>query len=266
MLIRRILDQVGREPLAAFAISIALVVPFVTQYIPSYSDRLAKRKSEAEEYVLLCTQPKSDSVVLHENNGSEGKYSLLYPVTCTLSNNTSESVSISEYGPRLIDGRVSYRMIGEPNPFPAITLAPEISNIVAEEFPLPRLLSPKEQFMFKSVIAIPIDNLLDDRDKVCKTPSADLLKNRSITICSTGRTSHLLGNYTNLYFSTGFIGWNKYGAGVSFGNGKEVVYQTDREFTPLHCEQEGGENSSLCRKAGTYYLPKPYWTNSRGLH
>lgn len=262
MLINRFVDQVKKEPLAFFAIVVALLVPLV----PSCSDILEMQKSKAEEYVFLCSRLEPDSVKLHENVDSGGHYSLLYPTTCTFTNNTSKSVSISEYGPRLIDNQVSYSMIGKSSPYPTITLAPKLSQIVEEDIPLPRLLSAREQFVFKSVIAIPIGKkLLDNADKKCKEPSVALLKTAPLTICK-GKKRHLLGNYTNLYFSVGFLGWNKYGSGIRLGSGKEVVYQTPYEFTPLSCEQEGGKSSMLCResRSGSYTLPKSYWTNSRG--
>lgn len=212
-----------------------------------------------------------DSFVVHKHieviskNNREGNYSLLYPTTCTFSNNTSESVSISEYGPRLIDGLTGHPMISESHIYPTITLASHLSQIVDEKVTLPLLISPNEQFVFKSVIAVPIKKIFDAEKGKCIEPTL-ATANTNIHICSTNKKIYPLGNYTNLYFSVGFVRWSEYGTGLKLGNGKEVIYQTSHQFTPIECKIKGVRELRICKSRGSYTLPKPYWTNTKGQH
>jgi hypothetical protein len=241
-----------------------VIIPFVTQYL---ADRSKNKESESEEYVLQCTKPMSTNFNLHRHIASRDYYSLIYPVTCSFSNNTSKPISISEYGPRLIDNQVSYEMISKLTSYPSITIAEKLSDITGENILLPKLLSAGQQFLFKSIVAIPIGKeVLDHTDKKCKTPSMEILEKSDVTICGSEQKKYLLGNFTNLYRSVGFIGWNRYGSGVKLGNGKEVVHRSDHQLSPVDCKGVGSDTLPICQNNGSYVVPKTYWTNDRGYY
>lgn len=254
-----------KEPLALITLGVTLVLHFV----PGYTEIVGLLQPKPIEKVTLdCTEPDPDEIILYprEDHAGEIFNHITMPITCLLYNNTSEPISVVEYGPALISNRRSSAFLFERNVYGSITpiIGEKMSVEVTEgNAKVPLFLQPKEVWEFNSLFAVPyVDIVAQGDEERCIKPSPDNIENWSGMICLFERKIGFT-NFLHKPLSVGFWDWNEYGQVVKLGDNRTVFF-ADRYFIKVAtCKDEDPETSLIptCRN-GSWVRRPTTWTTS----